>query len=116
VKYVAVLLVCLVLIGLIVRYCFLPPDRMPDYVLGDGKCDVCGERAVYALWIEDRYLGGEYCSTHRLIGIVNSDPMSKGIKVLLGASVFGVIYSVVSLLAGSKQQKLNSGFDSDPRL
>jgi hypothetical protein len=116
VKSVAVLLVSVVVIGLIVKYCLLPLDRMPDYVLGDDRCDLCGQRAVYKLLVEDRYLVGEYCSTHRWIGIINSDPLSKLIKVLLGAAVFGVIHSAVSLLAKSRRPTPDDGFDVDPQM
>jgi hypothetical protein len=104
IKSVAILVVSIAVIGFVVKYCFLPPRRMADYVLGDGKCDLCGERAVYELIVADRYLGGEYCARHRWMGVINSEPMSKGIKVLLGAAVFGVIYAVVSILAGQDRE------------
>jgi hypothetical protein len=99
VKRVAVLLVSLIVIGLILWYCLLPPRRMPDYAIGDEKCDLCGEPSVYRLWIEDHYLAGEYCRTHRWIGVINSDPINKLMNVLLGAAVFGAITSALSLLS-----------------
>ncbi len=112
-KSVAVLMVSAVVIGLVVRYCFLPPRRMPDYVLGDDKCDMCGEQATYRLTVEGRYLKGEYCDAHRWMGVINSDPMSKVVKVVLGASVFGVIYAVLSLLAGSRHGGLDNNVVGD---
>jgi hypothetical protein len=108
-KSVAILLVSLVVIGLILWYCLLPPRRMPGYVLGDDKCDLCGRPAVYRVWIQDRYLAGEYCRIHRWIGFINADPMSKVMNVFLGAAVFGAIYAVLSLLAGKKQQGQDVG-------
>ena len=108
VKSVAILIVSVAVIGLVVRYCFLPPRRMAGYVLGDGKCDLCGEPSVYTLIVADHYIGGEYCSRHRWLGVIHSDPMSKVIKVLLGAAVFGVVYAVVSTLSGRDR-----GLDSD---
>lgn len=112
-KQVAVLLVSLVAIGLILWYCLLPPRRMPGYVLGDDRCDLCGRPAVYRTWIEDRYLTGEYCRVHRWIGTINAEPMSRVMKVLLGAAVFGVVYAVLGLLGGTGQQEPGNGFESD---
>ena len=108
IKSVAILVVSVAVIGFVVKYCLLPPRRMADYVLGDGKCDLCGERAVYELIVAGRYLGGEYCAHHRWMGVINSEPMSKVTKILLGAAVFGIIYVILSFLAGQDR-----GPDSD---
>jgi hypothetical protein len=103
VKRVAILLVSLAAIGLIVWLCFFPPAKMPDYVIGDEKCDICGQPAVYSLRIEQRYLVGEYCRTHRWFGIVHGAPWNTVTKILLGAAVFGVIYAVTSTRSRSKE-------------
>ena len=89
---------------------------MPNYVIGDDKCDLCGEKAVYRLWIEKRYLKNEYCRAHRWIGIINADPMSKVMNALFGAAVFGVIYAVLSLLARTKRRGLDDSFEIDERV
>ena len=108
-KPVAILLVSVVLIAVILWVCFLPPRTMPDYVIGDDKCDLCGEPAVYRVWIEGRYLKTEYCRAHRWMGIVNSEPMNRVMNVFLGAGVFGVIYSILSLLKSKQQRELDDG-------
>jgi hypothetical protein len=115
VKTVAILLVSVVVIGLILWVCFFPPPRMPDYVIGDEKCDLCGEQAVYSLRMEGRYLLGEYCRTHRWFGMVHASPWSTVTKVLLGAAVFGVIYSVLSLLPGPRKQGPDGGLETGDR-
>ena len=112
VKSVAILIVSVAVIGLIVRYCLLPPRRMAGYVLGDGKCDLCGEQAVYTRIVADHYIGGEYCIRHRWMGVINSDPMSKVIKVLLGAAVFGIVYASISALSG-RDRELDSDVAGD---
>jgi len=104
VKQVAVLLGSVVVIGLILWVCFFPPPKMPDYVIGDVTCDICGKPAVYTLRMEGRYLVGEYCHSHRWFGMVHAGPMSTVTKVFLGAAVFGAIYSVLSLLGGTQKQ------------
>ena len=101
---VVILVVSVAVIGFVVKYCFLPPRRMADYVLGDGKCDLCGERAVYELIVAGRYLGGEYCAHHQWMGVINSESMSTVIKIILGAAVFGIIYVVVSFLGGQDRE------------
>jgi hypothetical protein len=113
VKRVAILLVSVAVIGLTVWVCFFPPPKMPDHVIGDGKCDICAQPAVYILLLEGHYLIGEYCQAHRWFGMVHADPFSTGTKVLLGAAVFGVIYSVTSLLSGTKQQRQDNGDQTD---
>jgi len=113
VKRVAILLVSVAAIGLIVWLWFFPPPNLPDYVIGDEKCDICGKPAVYSLWLERRYLVGEYCDTHRWFGVVHGAPWNTVTKILLGAAVFGVIYSVTSLLGGIKRQEPDNGDQTD---
>jgi hypothetical protein len=103
VKRVAILLVSVAVIGLTVWVCFFPPPKMPDHVIGDVKCDICARPAVYSLLLEGNYLVGEYCQAHRWFGMVHAEPFSTVTKVLLGAAVFGIIYSVTSLLSQAKQ-------------
>ena len=114
-KSVAILLASLIVIGLILWVYFLPPPKMPEYVIGDDQCDICGEQAVYSLRMEGRYLLGEYCRTHRWFGMVQADPMNTVTTVTLCAAVFGVIYSVLSLLGGTKQQGQDTGLETDSR-
>ena len=114
-KQIAVLLVSLAIIGIIVRLCFLPPPNLPGYVIGDKKCDICGEPAVYTLLIEGRYLAGEYCRTHRWFGLVHGAPWNTMTKILLGAALFGVIYSVTALLSGAKQPSQADDREFDER-
>jgi RsiW-degrading membrane proteinase PrsW (M82 family) len=102
VKLVSVFIVSVVVIAVIMVYCFMPPRRMPGFVLGDGLCDLDGHPATYRLISEGRYLKGEYCDAHRWIGFINSDPMRKVTRILLGAAVFGVVYSVSSFLSNAK--------------
>lgn len=111
-KQVAILLVSLATLGLIVWLAFFPPSKMPDHVIGDEQCDICGEPAVYSLRLERRYLVGEYCRTHRWFGMVHGAPWNTATKILLGAAVFGVIYSATSPRAGSKRQGSDDGIDT----
>jgi hypothetical protein len=103
VKRVAILLVSVVVIGLTVWVCFFPPPKLSNHVIGDEKCDICGEPAVYTLKMEGRYLVGDYCRIHRWYGMVHGSPWNTLTKVVLGAAVFGVIYAVTSLL-GRKER------------
>jgi hypothetical protein len=99
-----ILLVSLAVIAFVVQFCLLPPRRMEGYRLGDDKCDVCGEPAVYDLIIERRFLHGEFCRTHRWMGVVNAGPMTTVMKVLLGGAAFGVVYAVLALLGKTGRQ------------
>ena len=112
-KRVAILLVSVAAIGLLVWLCFFPPSNMPDYAIGDEKCDICGEPAVYSLWLEKRYLVGEYCHTHRWFGMVHGVPWNTVTKVLLGAAVFGVIYAVTSRPSRRKRQEPDDSYETD---
>jgi hypothetical protein len=107
VKQVAILLVSVVVLGLLVWVCFFPPPKLSDYTIGDEKCDICAQTAVYGLRLEGRYLVGEYCRAHRWFGMVHAGPTGTLAKVLLGATAFGIIYSVLSLLAGTRDQDLD---------
>jgi len=116
VKQIVILLVSAAAIGLLVWVCFFPPPNLPDYVIGDGKCDICGKPAVYSLRLERRYLVGEYCRTHRWFGMVHGAPWNTVTKILLGAAVFGVVYSVTTLLGGSKGQEPDDGLETGPSI
>ena len=113
-KAVAILLVSVVVIGLILWVCFFPPPKLPDYVIGDEKCDICGEEAVYSLRMEGRYLLGEYCRTHRWFGMVHAPPWNTVTKVFVSTAAFGVVYSALSLLGGT--QKRDEAEDKDEKL
>ena len=63
--------------------------------------------------MEKRYLVGEYCRTHRWFGIVHGAPWNTVTKILLGAGVFGVIYSVTSLLSRPKQHTQDTESETD---
>jgi hypothetical protein len=112
VKRVAILLVSVAAIGLLVWLCFFPPPKLPDHVMGDEKCDICGEPAVYSLMLEGRYLVGEYCRTHRWFGMVHGAPWNTVTKVLLGAAVFGVIYAVTSRPSKPKPQEPDDDYET----
>jgi hypothetical protein len=101
-KSVAILIVSVLVIAFVVQYCILPPRRMAGYVLGDGKCDICGEEATYKLMAANYYLTGEYCDAHRWMGVINAQPIRRVMHVLLGATVFGVVYALLSLLPRPK--------------
>ena len=102
VKSIAILLLSLAVIGLVLRLCLWPPQPTGEYVIGDDKCDLCGEPAVYRRWLQNRFLLGEYCRKHRWIGMANADPWRKGMYVLLAAGAFGVIHSLLALLGRAK--------------
>jgi hypothetical protein len=104
VKSIAILLLSLAVVGLVLWICLWPPKPTGEYVIGDDKCDFCGQPAVYRLWLQDRFLQGEYCRRHRWIGMANADPWRKGLYALLAAGVFGVIHSVLSILGRTRQR------------
>jgi hypothetical protein len=112
-KQVAILLASAVVLGLLVWVCFFPPPKLPDHALGDEKCDICGEPVVYRLWMERRYLVGEYCRAHRWFGMVHAAPTDTVTKILLGAALFGIVYSTTSLLGRSGQRTPDSGHEID---
>jgi hypothetical protein len=110
VKSIAILLLSLAAIGLVLRLCLWPPKPADEYVIGDDKCDFCGQPAVYRRWLQNRFLLGEYCRKHRWIGMAQADPWRKGLYVLLAAGTFGVIHSLLALLGRPKrpQQDLDA--------